>query len=117
MDCSGFDFYRYHASSCLSARDCLGKVGVAGRLQMAKTRFTNQASIGSSGWRALGALALAFLSACEESPQERCVKSRLKVWDAHSEKTPWRISEATGQTRSDFEAKAHGWCAQETASQ
>jgi len=47
-------------------------------------------------------------------PQDRCVKSRLKVWDAHSEKTPWRISEATGQTRSDFEAKARLWCAQET---
>jgi|GEM_PF-2482028 hypothetical protein len=54
------------------------------------------------------------LSACEESPQDRCVKARLKVWDAHSEKTPWRISEATGQTRSDFEAKARGWCEQES---
>ena len=56
------------------------------------------------------------LIACEESPQDRCVKARLKVWDAHSEKTPWRISEATGQTRSDFEAKARGWCAQEAGS-
>lgn len=55
------------------------------------------------------------LAACEDSPQERCVKSRLKAWDAHSEKTPWRISEATGQTRSDFEAKARTWCEQETA--
>jgi len=60
------------------------------------------------------ALVCLSLTACEESPQERCVKSRLKVWDAHSEKTPWRISEATGQTRSDFEAKARGWCAQES---
>ena len=57
------------------------------------------------------------LAACEDSPQDRCVKSRLKVWDAHSEKTPWRISEATGQTRSDFEAKARAWCAQETGAQ
>jgi hypothetical protein len=56
------------------------------------------------------------LTACEESPQDRCVKARLKVWDAHSEKTPWRISEATGQTRSDFEAKARGWCGQEAGS-
>jgi len=52
-------------------------------------------------------------TACEESPVERCVQSRLKVWDSNSEKTPWRISEATGQTRSDYEAKARGWCAQE----
>jgi hypothetical protein len=57
------------------------------------------------------------LTACEESPQDRCVKARLKVWDAHSEKTPWRISEATGQTRADFEAKARGWCAQEAGGQ
>jgi hypothetical protein len=57
------------------------------------------------------------LTACEDSPVDRCVKSRLKVWDAHSEKTPWRISEATGQTRSDFEAKARGWCAQEASGQ
>ena len=68
-------------------------------------------------WRALMALALVILSACEESPVDRCVKSRLKVWDAHSEKTPWRISEATGQTRSDFEAKARVWCAQEAGVQ
>lgn len=61
----------------------------------------------------LGALACINLVACEESPVERCVKARLKVWDAHAEKTPWRISEATGQTRSDFEAKARGWCTQE----
>ncbi len=60
------------------------------------------------------ALVCLSLIACEESPADRCVKSRLKVWDAHSEKTPWRISEATGQTRSDFEAKARGWCAQES---
>ncbi len=40
------------------------------------------------------------VAACEESPEERCVQSRLKVWDSNSEKTPWRISEATGQTRS-----------------
>ena len=60
------------------------------------------------------ALVCLSLTACEESPVDRCVKSRLKVWDAHSEKTPWRISEATGQTRSDFEAKARGWCAQES---
>ena len=53
------------------------------------------------------------VAACEESPVERCVQSRLKVWDSNSEKTPWRISEATGQTRSDYEAKARGWCAQE----
>ena len=53
------------------------------------------------------------VAACEESPEERCVQSRLKVWDSNSEKTPWRISEATGQTRSDYEAKARGWCAQE----
>ena len=58
-----------------------------------------------------------IVTACEESPQDRCVKARLKVWDAHSEKTPWRISEATGQTRSDFEAKARGWCAQEAGGQ
>lgn len=63
------------------------------------------------------ALVCLNLTACEESPQDRCVKSRLKVWDAHSEKTPWRISEATGQTRSDFEAKARLWCAQEAGSQ
>jgi hypothetical protein len=63
--------------------------------------------------RVLGGLSV---TACEDSPQERCVKARLKVWDAHSEKTPWRISEATGQTRSDFEAKARGWCAQEAGS-
>ena len=53
------------------------------------------------------------VAACEESPEERCVQSRLKVWDSNSEKTPWRISEATGQTRSDYEAKARGWCNQE----
>ena len=53
------------------------------------------------------------VAACEESPVERCVRSRLKAWDSNSEKTPWRISEATGQTRSDYEAKARGWCAQE----
>ena len=53
------------------------------------------------------------VTACEESPLERCVRSRLKAWDSNSEKTPWRISEATGQTRSDYEAKARGWCAQE----
>jgi len=51
--------------------------------------------------------------ACDESPLERCVQSRLKVWDSNSEKTPWRISEATGQTRSDYEAKARKWCTQE----
>jgi len=62
------------------------------------------------------ALICLSLTACEESPQDRCVKARLKVWDAHSEKTPWRISEATGQTRSDFEAKARGWCGQEAGS-
>ena len=67
----------------------------------------------SALWLVCGLVCLSFV-ACEESPQERCVKSRLKVWDAHSEKTPWRISEATGQTRSDFEAKARGWCAQES---
>ena len=63
-----------------------------------------------------GTLALGVglaLMGCQDSPQERCVQARLKVWDAHSEKTPWRISEATGQTRSDFEAKARQWCAQE----
>ena len=53
------------------------------------------------------------VAACEESPLERCVRSRLKAWDSNSEKTPWRISEATGQTRSDYEAKARAWCAQE----
>ena len=53
------------------------------------------------------------VAACEESPVERCVQSRLKVWDSNSEKTPWRISEATGQTRSEYEAKARWWCAQE----
>ena len=53
------------------------------------------------------------VAACEESPVERCVQSRLKVWDSNSEKTPWRISEATRQTRSDYEAKARGWCSQE----
>ena len=53
------------------------------------------------------------VAACEETPVERCVQSRLKVWDSNSEKTPWRISEATGQTRSEYEAKARGWCAQE----
>ena len=53
------------------------------------------------------------VAACEESPVERCVQSRLKVWDSNSEKTPWRISEATGQTRSEYEAKARGWCAQD----
>jgi len=53
------------------------------------------------------------VAACEESPVERCVRSRLKAWDSNSEKTPWRISEATGQTRSDYEAKARAWCAQE----
>jgi len=63
------------------------------------------------------ALSCLSLAACEESPVDRCVKSRLKVWDAHSEKTPWRISEATGQTRSDFEAKARVWCAQEAGVQ
>ncbi len=59
-------------------------------------------------WLCLG------LVACQESPLERCVKARLKVWDAHSEKTPWRISEASGQTRKDFEAKARLWCEQES---
>jgi len=44
---------------------------------------------------------------------DRCVNSRLKVWDSNSEKTPWRISEATGQTRSQFAAKARTWCEQE----
>ncbi len=63
------------------------------------------------------ALSCLSLAACEESPVDRCVKSRLKAWDAHSEKTPWRISEATGQTRSDFEAKARVWCAQEQGAQ
>jgi len=53
------------------------------------------------------------VTACEESPVERCVRSRLKAWDSNLEKTPWRISEATGQTRSDYEAKARVWCAQE----
>ena len=53
------------------------------------------------------------LSACEPSPLDRCVSARLKVWDSNSEKTPWRISEATGQTRSQFEAKARSWCEQE----
>ena len=53
------------------------------------------------------------VAACEKSPGERCVQSRIKVWDSNSEKTPWRISEATGQTRSEYEAKARGWCAQE----
>ena len=53
------------------------------------------------------------LLGCEESPVDRCVNSRLKVWDSNSEKTPWRISEATGQTRSQFEAKARTWCEQE----
>ena len=57
------------------------------------------------------------VAGCEESPLERCVKSRLKVWDSNSEKTPWRISEATGQTRSQFEAKARNWCAQEAGGQ
>ena len=84
---------------------------------MAKAFSSNQAPFRGWTWRTLIALSLVMVSACEESPQERCVKSRLKAWDAHSEKTPWRISEATGQTRSDFEAKARGWCAQETASQ
>ena len=71
-----------------------------------------------SRWRVAQALACAgvcaLLIACKETPVERCVRSRLTSWDAHSEKTPWRISEATGQTRSDFEAKARIWCAQET---
>ena len=70
----------------------------------------------STHW-SICALACLSLAACEESPVDRCVKSRLKVWDAHSEKTPWRISEATGQTRSDVEAKARGWCAQEAGGQ
>ena len=74
-------------------------------------RFTR--ALRSAHWMVC-VLACLSLAACEESPVDRCVKSRLKVWDAHSEKTPWRISEATGQTRSDFEAKARVWCAQET---
>ena len=53
------------------------------------------------------------VAACDKSPLERCVQSRLKVWDSNSEKTPWRISETTGQTRSDYETKARGWCTQE----
>ena len=57
---------------------------------------------------------ICVLAGCEESPLDRCVKSRLKVWDSNSEKTPWRISESTGQTRSQFEAKARIWCAEET---
>ena len=84
---------------------------------MAKVSPAIEAAFCDLTWRPLGILVFAILSACEDSPQDRCVKSRLKVWDAHSEKTPWRISEATGQTRTDFEAKARGWCAQETTSQ
>jgi hypothetical protein len=64
-----------------------------------------------AGW---GLLTIACaLAACEPSPLDRCVSARLKVWDSNSEKTPWRISEATGQTRSQFEAKARSWCEQE----
>ena len=84
---------------------------------MTEVSGASQAASCCSIWRALGILVFAILSACEESPVDRCVKSRLKVWDAHSEKTPWRISEATGQTRSDFEAKARVWCAQEQGAQ
>jgi len=84
---------------------------------MAKAPAIGQAVFCGFTWRLPWVLAFFILSACEESPQDRCVKSRLKVWDAHSEKTPWRISEATGQTRSDFEAKARGWCAQEAGGQ
>lgn len=84
---------------------------------MANSPTSGQAAFCGLSCPAPWVLAFALLAACEDSPQDRCVKSRLKVWDAHSEKTPWRISEATGQTRSDFEAKARVWCAQETGAQ
>ncbi|MCX8511549.1 MAG: hypothetical protein ORN83_07295 [Chthoniobacteraceae bacterium] len=75
-----------------------------------------KSSLGIRQWPAFYCMVV-FLSvavaACGESPVDRCVQSRLKVWDSNSEKTPWRISEATGQTRSDYEAKARNWCTQE----
>ena len=85
---------------------------------MAKRKYTIRLAPTWHKARVLvGVIACLCVAACEDSPQARCVKARLKVWDAHSENTPWRISEATGQTRSDFEAKARVWCAQEAALQ
>jgi hypothetical protein len=51
-----------------------------------------------------------MLVACEETPAERCVASRMKVWDYHAEKTPWRISESTGETRSQYQSKVRDYC-------
>lgn len=51
-----------------------------------------------------------MLVACEETPADRCVASRMKVWDYNAEKTPWRISESTGETRSQYQSKVREYC-------
>jgi len=61
-------------------------------------------------WLALVLPLTCLLSACEESPVDRCVVSRMKVWDYNAEKTPWRISESTGETRSQYQSKVREYC-------
>jgi hypothetical protein len=62
---------------------------------MTEAPVASQAAFCGLIWRALGILVFAILSACEESPVDRCVKSRLKVFlDAEQERRDREAEEA-----------------------